>query len=174
MSETQESRLTLTTPVPELPASNPLLSPNERRGMPTWVAVGLCCCLIWLGFVIWAQVNFGSYYYALRYLGGDRLQVYPAVKSIGTHHPGEVLETTVTLRNHGSLPVKIVGGIADCSCVAYRGLPALIAPGAEVALPVTVRFGRKPGEWQQSISYVSENAREPSFRAVLVGRIADL
>ena len=142
--------------------------------MPTWVAVTLYSSLIYVGFVFWAQFSFGSYRFALSYLRGVRLQVYPAVKSIGTRRPGEVLETTITLRNHGSTPVKVIGATSECACTATRMLPVVIEPrGGSVMLPLTIRLRREEGEWRQTISYLTDDALEPSLRTNLTGRIAN-
>lgn len=175
MTESREAGTILAAPASSPSISNtPPPLPVDGRWMPTWVAVILCCLLIWLGFVLWAQVSFGSYRFALQYLRGDRLQVFPAVRSIGTHRPGEVLETTVTIRNHGATPVKVVGATSECACTATKTMPVVIPPhGDSVTVPLTIRFRREPGEWRQSISYLTDSVREPTLRADLAGQIAD-
>ncbi len=112
--------------------------------MPTWFGISICCLLIYLCFVVWAQVRFGSYRDALSYLNGSRLRVSPSVEAIGTHLPEETYRTSVTIHNDGGTPVEILGGMADCSCVAHEGLPVTIPPGGSVVTPIVIHFGPKP------------------------------
>jgi hypothetical protein len=139
--------------------------------MPAWVAITFCFLLIYLTFITWAQVNFASYRFALLYLRGARLEVRPSVKTIGIHRPGEILDTAVVVRNHGSMPVNVVGAIAECSCIAYRGLPKEIPAGGSARLPIVIRFGAATDEWHQFITFLTDAAQEPEIRFELSGRV---
>ncbi len=157
-----------TDPIPVPPLSPP---PTKGREMPTWVAVILCACLIELGFILWAQFRFGSYRYALAYIQGARLQVRPGAKSVGTHRQGDVLETSVTIRNHGASPARIVGARSGCGCIASRGLPMTVPPGGSATFLVTVRFGSTVGEWHQTIEYLTDVVADSPQRVDLVGQV---
>jgi hypothetical protein len=161
----------VTTTAPSQISPPPSNSGINGRKMPTWFAIAIFCLLIYLGFSIWAQVRFGSYRYALSYLKGARLQIRPAIKVVGTHRPDESYQTTVTLRNHGDTSVEVLGALTDCSCIAYRGLPVTVKPGASVDMPVEVHFGPQAGVWHQSITYLTDNAHQPRLRAELSGRV---
>jgi hypothetical protein len=130
--------------------------------------------LIYLIFIVWAQVKFGSYRFDLSYIQGSRLQIRPNTLNLGTHRPGETYQVSVAIQNHGSTPISVVGAVADCQCIATRGLPQTIPPGGSQTLPVTIRFGKAVGEWHQSISYLSDESDQPYPRVDMTARVDDL
>lgn len=139
--------------------------------MPTWFAVAITCCLIYLGFVIWAQVRFHSYRFALDYVMGARLQIEPTRQLLGPHRAGEEFETTIRLRNHGTAAVTVFGALIDCPCVANRGLPRIIPAGGVVAFPITVRVGTVPGGWRRSVRYLTDDTQQLAVDAELRGEV---
>jgi hypothetical protein len=152
---------------------SPSQAGTDRRKMPTWFAVSISFLLIYLALVVWAQVRFGSYSYALSYLRGSRLQIVPVVNNIGTHTTSELYQTSVTLRNHGSSPIVVVGASADCACIANRDLPRTVLPGKSSSLPITIRFGNEAGDWHQSITYLTDDPGEPALRVQLTAQIIE-
>ncbi len=129
--------------------------------------------LIFLALVVWAQVRFGSYGYALSYLRGSRLQMVPVARSLGRHPTSEIYQTSVTLRNHGSSPVAVVGASADCSCIGKLDLPRTVLPGKATTLPMTIRFGKEPGDWHQSITYLTDDPGQPTLRVELRAQVIE-
>ena len=119
----------------------------------------------------WAQIQFKSYRFALAYLQGARVQAIPAIRSVGNHSPGDRYQTTISLRNHGTKPITLVGALVECTCVANDGLPASIPAGQEINLPISIHFGRTPGEWREPVFYLTNDPRQPTVNVVLDGRI---
>jgi hypothetical protein len=95
----------------------------------------------------------------------------PVVKSIGTHAPGEVYETTVILRNHGRSPVLVLGALAGCACTANRDLPKVVPPGESCSLPIAIHFGKELGDWHQWVTYLTDDTRDPTLRVDLEARV---
>ena len=153
-----------------LEATFPGVGTGIRR-IPTWLSVVICVILISFGLMLWAQTRFGSFRFALSYLQGARLQLSPVVNLVGTHQVGDHFETTITIRNHNRRKTTIVGALSDCSCVAYRGLPATIPPGGTITLPVSIRFKRDTDDWRQSITYLTNDSLQPVVKAEFAGRV---
>jgi len=126
------------------------------------------CCLV---FILWSQWNFASYSFALRYLQGSRIQLRTPLVQVGVHRPDEHFVTQVQITNHGGSSTTIIGAVADCSCVATKGLPTAVVPGQTVALPVSAHFNSAPGEWRQHVTYLTDDTRQPRLVVELVGRV---
>ncbi len=81
---------------------------------------------------------FGSSEAALAHLRGDGLVIEPTVLDLGSVEKGQVVKTTITVKNWTNRRVRLVGGTSDCSCLATLGLPADIEPGAQMSIPIVV------------------------------------
>ncbi len=142
--------------------------------MPGWFVVAMTLVGIGFVFIIWAQLRFASYSFALHYLQGERVQVQIPLKQLGVHKLGDHIDAKVKITNHGDKSVTIVGAVADCSCVATSGLPKDIAPGETVHLQVHASFGPKIGDWRQQITYLTNNFQQPELNLELLGRVESL
>jgi hypothetical protein len=81
---------------------------------------------------------YGSPDAALARLRGEPLTLHPGYADFGDGAPGDTLLTQVEVRNWTAQPVRLIGGTADCSCVATDDLPLTVPPGGGLA--VTIRL----------------------------------
>ncbi len=80
----------------------------------------------------------GSPAAALARLQGVPVYV-PGYVDFGTGRPGEVLEREVSVTNWTGVPVRLIGGTSDCSCITTEYMPVTVGPGETVAVPVRLR-----------------------------------
>jgi hypothetical protein len=74
---------------------------------------------------------------ATRIRTGDRL-TWSREIDYGVLKPGQDATRPVVLENRSREAVRIVGGTADCSCLATTGLPLVLAPGESASVPVEI------------------------------------
>src|SRR5262245_7726451 len=76
----------------------------------SWLAsVIISTSIILLALVVWAYAYFGSIQIAIRSVSGQPLAVDATTKSFGVARPGERVEVSFRLTNHGTRPIRIVG-----------------------------------------------------------------
>jgi hypothetical protein len=104
---------------------------------------------------------------------GDRLTVEPPVTDMGSDVAGQTRRFTVRLHNHLNRAVKIVGGTANCSCLATDDLPILIPPGESRPITVFGAFKGSPGLFQQEFYFYTDDKDQDRVLARIKGRIID-
>jgi hypothetical protein len=93
-----------------------------------------------------AHLVCGSVELALSRLRGETVSVSSDYIDFGSGRPGETLTSVVRVFNRTDVPVKMVGGSSDCSCVTTKDLPVEIAPGGSVELTIQLVLPRtQPG-----------------------------
>ncbi len=115
------------------------VSRSEFLRVPTGFAgVLLGAGLILAALAGAATLVSGSPAAALARLQGVPVYV-PGYVDFGTGRPGEVLEREVSVTNWTGVPVRLIGGTSDCSCITTEYMPVTVGPGETVAVPVRLR-----------------------------------
>ena len=127
-----------------------------------WAAAGLATAALVAGLgVAWA----GSPDAALAQLRGDTLVVGTPSLDLGTGRVGDRLDATAVVWNYSSDPVHLVGGTADCTCVATAGLPLMIPPGGRGEVPVTLTIPTStPGRLDRVLTLYTDRPSKPQLR----------
>jgi hypothetical protein len=100
---------------------------------PAFVGSAVLVALAGVGW--WA---YGSPAAALARLRGDVFGTSPGFVDFGVGIPGQIVDRSVEVHNWSDVPVRLIGGTSDCSCVTTVDLPLTIQAGE--AKPVTVRM----------------------------------
>jgi hypothetical protein len=95
-------------------------------------------CIIMLGGSFALRSAFGSVPVALRYLRGERLILEPSEIRIDRPKNGGSVTVEALVSNMSDRPVNLMGANASCSCVVTSRLPAIVEPGGQFKLPITV------------------------------------
>src|SRR5579875_351660 len=104
---------------------------------------------------------------------GDWITVEPPVTDMGSDVGGKTHRFTVRLRNHTDHMVKVVGGTANCSCLATAELPVSIPPGQSMPIQVAATFKGLPGLFQHEFLFYTDEERQKRVLARFKGRIID-
>jgi hypothetical protein len=119
-------------------------------------------------------MRFGSLTDAWRYAQGHRLLVEPSRLDVGEGAPGDSRESSFTVRNLSSAPVRLIGVTSSCECVATDVLPVTIAPRGRATLHVHVHLtGPAPRTVEQSLIYRTDHDQAGTLRVEVVGRVRD-
>lgn len=92
--------------------------------------------------------------------------VEPRVSDLGEGRYGDQREFEIQVRNYSDRPVRILGGTADCLCVATRDLPAIVPEGGTRKISVTVAFAGSDGLRQRAFKLYTDHQRQ----FVVIGR----
>ena len=79
---------------------------------------------------------YGSLEVAVAKLRGESLGTIPTTLDFGSGKSGELLTTSVTVRNYTDRPVRLIGGTSDCSCITTQDMPVTIEPGESATIGV--------------------------------------
>ncbi len=96
----------------------------------------------------------------------------PAAIDFGRVTPGETLTRDIVVKNRGRVPLRLVGGTSDCSCLVSE-LPPPIAPGQSAAVRVTLKVPADArGRVERAVELFGDSPRRP--RAVVqVGYVVE-
>lgn len=111
----------------------------------------LALLVILLGLGSWW---FGSPQAALAHLRGEHVSVTPGLVNVGQGSPGEVCRATVEVSNWTDAPVRLIGGISDCSCVLTDDLPLTIPPGEVRSVTVQVKLPASTGAFSKTAAFL--------------------
>jgi hypothetical protein len=89
-------------------------------------------------------------------LRGEILVIDPFIADVGRGLRGEAREVTVTLNNHGTDTIRVVGGTSTCACVTTADLPIQLQPGEDKCIVIRLRFTGSKGRFQQRYRLVYE------------------
>jgi hypothetical protein len=102
-----------------------------------------------VGAAGWAYARYGSVGVAVAAARGEPVAVAPASLYVGAVPVGGTAEQTLRVVNLSDEPVQVAMVLSSCNCARVDGLPATVAPGASVELPVAVSVGRGMGEFRR-------------------------
>jgi len=108
----------------------------------------------------------------LAQLRGESIIVQPGETNVGEGRPGEQRTFGLELVNNGEQPIRIIGGTANCSCMAIADLPVEIGPGRATKIRVTLYFKGMPGRFRREFVLYTDAEKQPVARAYLAGRIS--
>jgi hypothetical protein len=108
---------------------------------------------------------------ALARLRGEAITVEPAVSQVGQAVAGEQRTFAVRLTNIQQRPVRIVGGSADCFCIATDDLPFTLRPGQSRSIQVRVTFRGGGGRFQHRFVFYTDDEKQAAVAARFGGRV---
>ena len=76
---------------------------------------------------------------------GRALDVTPIRIDFGTLAPGETRRSSFTIRNRGTEPVDVLSVTTSCGCTTPGWREGRLEPGAQQALPVSIKAPAEPG-----------------------------
>jgi hypothetical protein len=115
---------------------------------------------------------YGSVDLALAKLRGEPLSVSSEYIGFGSGQPGETLSSVVRVYNLTNVPVNVVGGSSDCSCVTTHDLPVEIAPGGSVVLTIDLILPQsQPGTFTRTAVLWTDCETRRKIRLHLGSRI---
>ena len=136
-----------------------------------WMAGGTSavCGLALIVSILWA----GSVPAAVARIRGDTVVLTERVVQAEPGKPGEPRTVSVNVTNRGAHTVRIVGGTADCSCLATQDLPATVPSGETVPVRVTIHPGTKPGEWIRIVNLLTDDDKIPTLVVGVRGEVVE-
>jgi hypothetical protein len=144
-----------------------LLAAFRPRGLVEWKpewrwAIGVVVVLATTaGF---SQLALGSVEAAVAKLRGQTLST-PSYLDFGTGSGGELKPGIVTVRNWTDNPLRIIGGTADCSCIATADLPVTVPPNGSAELRVTLKVpAGTHGQLIKRIEFLTDCPKHPRLR----------
>lgn len=130
---------------------------------------GAVACLGLIGGAFWFA--FDDPAAALARLRGEPITVEPSLTDVGDGISEEVRTLTIQLVNRGEQPVAIVGGTANCSCLATASLPGTVPPGESRPVTVQVTFKGQRGRFQHKFFFYTNDSIQPVVIAWFGGRV---
>lgn len=100
------------------------------------------------------------------------LEFAPSVVDFGELGPVETSARTVSLRNVGPVPVRVVRVKACCGAKASASA-ASIPPSQAAELRVSVTTGVRPGPFRKTVTVISDDSERPMFMVALVGSVRE-
>lgn len=147
-----------------------IISNFLREALP--MAGGVCAIFaVGLGCVLLAGGSRPDDFLAR--LRGEQLSVEPPVTDIGADVAGRIRQFTVRIHNHTDRTTKIVGGTANCSCLATSDLPVMIPPGESRPVSVVVAFRGSAGLFQNEFLFYTDEERQKRVLARFKGQIIE-
>jgi hypothetical protein len=91
-------------------------------------------------------------------LRGETVSLSTSYLDFGIGEVGDNLHARMTVTNHNSQPLRIVGGTSDCSCTTTDSLPVTIEPGATADIPIKLHVpNAKPGQMTRTVILRTDN-----------------
>ena len=100
------------------------------------------------------------------------LEFAPSEVDFGELGPIETSSRTVSLRNAGPVPVRVVRVRACCGAKASFSA-ASIPPSEAAELRVSVTTGVRPGPFRKTVTVISDDPERPMFTVTLVGSVRE-
>ena len=100
------------------------------------------------------------------------LEFAPSEVDFGELGPVETSSRTVSLRNAGPVPVRVVRVRACCGAKASVSA-ASIPPSEAAELRVSVTTGVRPGPFRKTVTVISDDPERPMFTVTLVGSVRE-
>jgi len=122
-------------------ARDPLARHRLAETIATCMAV--VSALVVLGAVAW--IGFGSPREAVVRLRGESVTVEPSVVDAGSGPPGQIVATSVEVKNWTDRPLRVVGGTINCAFSAVDDLPVVVPPRETRTVTVRLMLPPVPG-----------------------------
>jgi hypothetical protein len=102
---------------------------------------------------------------------GETVRIVPQTADAGRGRRGEWATVAATIKIGLPTPVRILGGTADCSCVAIDNVSVAIEPGTGVALAVRIRLVGTPGRFARRYFFYTDSSQAPYVTGIFTGRV---
>jgi hypothetical protein len=109
---------------------------------------------------------------SLARLRGDSITIEPAVCDFESAPFGTKRSLHVRLTNRTERPIRIVGGSADCRCVAIHSLPIILSAGETQTIEVKATFRGSPGRFRHRYKLFTDDEALPLVVAYIGGQVA--
>jgi hypothetical protein len=96
--------------------------------------------------------------------------VLPARLDVGEGTRGEKRTATTTVRNLSFSPIRVVGAMTTCNCLAVTGLPLTVAPRQTEELTMTVFLESPKREVEEIAKVLIDDGQMQQTPVVIVGR----
>lgn len=123
-----------------------------------------------LGGLTWM---YGSPSEALVHVRGESLTVEPSLINVGDGVAGEQRTFPIQLSNFRDTPIKVIGGTANCTCIATSALPIIVPPRDSRLIAVRINFRGSPGRFQHSFVLYTNVAGQATVTARFAGRVRE-
>lgn len=120
-----------------------------------------------------AQYQFGGVAYAIQYLQGYNYAVLPRTIDVGIGARGETRSAVLTVRNLSFAPMRVIGAITTCNCVAVTGLPLYIQPRQSVDVNVEIYLESAIVKVQQMAIIMIDDGHLQEVPVVITGEIRE-
>jgi hypothetical protein len=108
---------------------------------------------------------------AIARLRGDSITVEPAICDFGSGPVGVERVLQVQLTNRTDRPIRIIGGSADCRCVAIHSLPLTLSQRETRAIDVKAMFRGSPGKFRHRFRLFTDDEGHPVVVAHVGGAV---
>lgn len=153
---------------PRVEMVRPTGTHSERTG---WATVGILMSLIAVIGVV-AIWQYGSVTAVVAAVRGEPLTIHPIVIDLGEGPRGRRLIGQVSVTNHSSRPVRLVGGTTDCACVTTEDLPVTVPAGGQVDIRVRVTVSAEyPGVATQRALIWTDAVEQPTLHVLMQYRV---
>jgi hypothetical protein len=105
---------------------------------------------------------------------GEDVVVIPAISDLGSAEAGTKKRFLIQLWNITDHPIRVVGGTANCLCVAMENLPVTIPPQGLREVEVEVVFTAGVGRFQRRFVFYTDSNRQRIVVARFAGRVENL
>jgi hypothetical protein len=139
--------------------------PVERS---SFKLVGSCAAGLLVTLSV-AQYALGGVETVLAKLRGLPFQTSPSVLDFGTGEAGTTIDRQLTVKNYKAVPLRLIGGTSDCSCLATQSLPITIPANSQAEVTIRLRIpAGTPGELARLVELYTDDPSQPkiSLRAV--------
>lgn len=110
---------------------------------------------------------------ALARLRGEVITVEPSISDVGTGVNEEQHEFQVQVRNNTERTIHIVGGTANCSCMAIADLPMTVPAHQARTMRVKIRLKGTAGAFQQPFRLFTDDETQEIVFGRVRGYIAE-
>ncbi len=116
---------------------------------------------------------YGSLGSALAHMQGETIVVDAGVVDAGPGKLGEFVKVNVTLTNYNEIPVRIVGGTSDCTCVSTDDLPIELGANESKTISVRVKYTGSAGQFRRKFSLFTSQPNLRVMPVALTGRVVE-
>lgn len=121
--------------------------------------------VLWIA-TVW---QFGAIRNGFWYLQGYNYVVSPTAVDMGEISLGDRCTATTTVRNLSFSPIRVVGAMATCSCLAATGLPLTIAPRQTDELKFTIVIQSPRSKVEEIANVLIDDGRLQQTPVIVTG-----
>lgn len=104
-------------------------------------------------------------------LRGEALILEVGDADAGAAQPGESRWVEGAVENISDRDARLIGGTADCACLATADLPVTIPAGGRAVVRVDIRYVGSPGNFKHSFRWHTDVPTQPQLGVFVSGRV---